>query len=133
MLNDNIISNFLGIHNVLIDKILEKSKFIKIRLYTNKSKQVCLCCNNDVNRVHDYRKQTIKHSTYRDKQFILVLKKRRYVCPKCNKQFYEKYNFLPKYYRSTNILYGNIINRLRTKLSTVLRQAWTIILKCWSV
>lgn len=117
MLNDNIISNFLGIRNVLIDKIREKSKFIKIHLYTNKSNQVCPCCNNDVNRVHDYRKQTIKHSTYRDKQVILVLKKRRYVCPKCNKRFYEKYNFLPKYYRSTNILYGNIIDRLRTKLS----------------
>lgn len=117
MLNDNIISNFLGIRNVLIDKIREKSKFIKIHLYTNKSNQVCPCCNNDVNRVHDYRKQTIKHSTYRDKQVILVLNKRRYVCPKCNKRFYEKYNFLPKYYRSTNILYGNIIDRLRTKLS----------------
>lgn len=117
MLNDNIISNFLGIRNVLIDKIREKSKFIKIHLYTNKSNQVCSCCNNDVNRVHDYRKQAIKHSTYRDKQVILVLKKRRYVCPKCNKRFYEKYNFLPKYYRSTNILYGNIIDRLRTKLS----------------
>lgn len=117
MLNDNIISNFLGIRNVLIDKIREKSKFIKIHLYTNKSNQVCPCCNNDVNHVHDYRKQTIKHSTYRDKQVILVLKKRRYVCPKCNKRFYEKYNFLPKYYRSTNILYGNIIVRLRTKLS----------------
>lgn len=117
MLNDNIISNFLGIRNVLIDKIREKSKFIKIHLYTNKSNQVCPCCNNDVNRVHDYRKQAIKHSTYRDKQVILVLKKRRYVCPKCNKRFYEKYNFLPKYYRSTNILYGNIIDRLRTKLS----------------
>lgn len=117
MLNDNIISNFLGIRNVLIDKIREKSKFIKIHLYTNKSNQVCPCCNNDVNRVLDYRKQAIKHSTYRDKQVILVLKKRRYVCPKCNKRFYEKYNFLPKYYRSTNILYGNIIDRLRTKLS----------------
>lgn len=117
MLNDNIISNFLGIRNVSIDKIREKSKFIKIHLYTNKSKQVCPCCKSDVNRVHDYRKQTIKHSAYRGKQILLVLKKRRYVCPSCNKRFYEKYGFLPKYYRSTNVLYGNIIDKLHTKLS----------------
>ena len=44
MLNENIISNFLGIRNVLTDKIHETSKFIKIHLYTNKSGQVCPCC-----------------------------------------------------------------------------------------
>lgn len=117
MLNENIISNFLGIRNVLTDKIHETSKFIKIHLYTNKSGQVCPCCKSDVIRVHDYRKQTIKHSAYRGKQVLLVLKKRRYVCQNCNKRFYEKYSFLPKYYRSTNILYANIIDKLHTKLS----------------
>lgn len=117
MLNKNIISDFLGIRNVLIDKISEKSKFIKIHLYTNKSGQVCPCCKNTSNRVHDYREQTVKHSAYRGKQVLLVLKKRRYVCLNCNKRFYEKYSFLPKYYRSTNILYANIIDKLHTKLS----------------
>ena len=117
MLNENIISNFLGIRNVLIDKISEKSEFIKIHLYTNKSRQICPCCKNASNRVHDYREQTVKHSPYRGKQVLLVLKKRRYVCLNCNKRFYEKYSFLPKYYRSTNILYANIIDKLHTKLS----------------
>ena len=86
MLNENIISNLLGIRNVLTDKIHETSKFIKIHLYTNKSGQVCPCCKRDVNRVHDYREQTVKHSAYRGKQVLLVLKKRRYVCQNCNKR-----------------------------------------------
>lgn len=117
MLNENIISNFLGIRNVSVDKIREKNKFIKIYLSTAKSTQICPCCKNTVNRIHDYRKQTIKHSSYRKKQLLLVLNKRRYVCMNCGKRFYEKYAFLPKYYRSTNILYANIIDELRTKLS----------------
>ena len=33
MLNENIISNFLGIRSVLTDKIHETSKFIKIHLW----------------------------------------------------------------------------------------------------
>ena len=117
MLNGNIISNFIGIRNVSVNKIREKNKFIKIYLSTAKSIQVCPCCKSNVYRIHDYRKQTIKHSSYRGKQILLVLNKRRYICTKCGKRFYEKYSFLPKYYRSTNILYANIIDKLHSKVS----------------
>ena len=78
MLNEKIISNFIGIRNVSVNKIREKNKFIKIYLSTAKSIQVCPCCKSNVYRIHDYRKQTIKHSSYRGKQVLLVLNKRRY-------------------------------------------------------
>ena len=40
------------------------------------------------------------------------MKKRRYVCPNCNKRFYENVDFLPTYYRTTNRLWAYILNEL---------------------
>ena len=77
MLNTNIIANFIGLRNVTIDKICEKTNFIKFHISTSKSKQICPCCGKETSRVHDYRKQTVKHSVFRSKQLLLVLNKRK--------------------------------------------------------
>ena len=42
MLNTNIIANFIGLRNVTIDKIREKTNFIKFHISTSKSKQIAL-------------------------------------------------------------------------------------------
>ena len=76
MLNTDIIANFIGLRNIAIDKIREK-KFIKFHISTSKSKQICPCCGKETSRVHDYRKQTVKHSVFRSNQLLLVLNKRR--------------------------------------------------------
>ena len=117
MLNTDIIANFIGLRNVTIDKIREKTNFIKFYISTSKSKQFCPCCGKETSRVHDYRKQTVKHSIFRGKQLLLVLNKRRYVCTNCNKRFYEKYSFLPKYYHISNSMFAEIIGRLHHKIS----------------
>jgi len=116
MLNNDIVSNFLGFRNITIDKIRDKSNFIKIYIHTNKSNQICPVCGKPVNHVHDYRIQIIKHIPFRGKPILIVLKKRRYVCS-CGKRFYEHYSFLPKYYRSTNQLYAFILTKLKSKSS----------------
>ncbi|MEG0919521.1 MAG: helix-turn-helix domain-containing protein [Anaerovoracaceae bacterium] len=45
--------------------------------------------------------------------FIFHIKKRRHVCPCCNKKFNEHIDFLPKYYRTTTRLWAYIITLLR--------------------
>lgn len=117
MLNTDIIANFIGLRNVTIDKIREKTNFIKFHTSTSKSKQICPCCGKETSGVHDYRKQTVKHSVFRGKQLLLVLNKRRYVYSNCNKRFYEKYSFLPKYYHISNSMFAEIIERLHRKIS----------------
>ena len=117
MLNNDIIANFLGFRNVTIDKIRDKDNFIKIYVSTTPKPQLCPRCKNNTSRVHDYRLQNVKHTPFRNKPVFIVLKKRRYVCLSCGKRFYEKYNFLPKYYRSSNKLFESIIARLHCKVS----------------
>lgn len=117
MLNTNIISDFLGLRNVSVTGFLEKDNFVDVYLSTNASNHVCPCCGKSTSRVHDYRQQIVKHSFFRNKQIRLILKKRRYFCPHCEKRFLETYHFLPKYYRCSNTLICNVLSQLRAKLS----------------
>ena len=58
----------------------------------------CICCGTATNTIHDYRTQVIKDISAFGKNVIIVLRKRRYRCPHCNKKFYEENTFLPRYY-----------------------------------
>lgn len=73
----------------------------------------CICCGSTTDTVHDYRTQKIKDISISGKQTIIMLKKRRYRCPHCNKRFYEENSFLPKYYRMTRRLIAFILDKLR--------------------
>jgi transposase len=46
-----------------------------------------------------------------NKNTLLILRKRRYICP-CGKKFYENYDFLPRYKRITNRLAAYVCYRL---------------------
>ena len=109
MLNNDIIAIFLGFRNVTIDKIRDKDNFIKIYVSTTPKPQLCPRCKNNTSRVHDYRLQNVKHTPFRNKPVFIVLKKRRYICLSCGKRFYDKYNFLPKYYRNFNNLRNRVM------------------------
>lgn len=74
MLNVNIISDFLGLRNVIVTGFSEKNNFINVYLANNKSNLVCPCCGNTTSRAHDYRLQTVKHCYFRNKQIGLSLK-----------------------------------------------------------
>ena len=115
----NCISKLLDLQDVLVDfkNISENDDQIVIPISTQKKEQVCPCCGNKTSYVHDYRYQNIKHLPFKHKSIILKLRKRRYVCPHCGKRFYEHYDFLPKYYHSSNILFENILDDLKSKLS----------------
>lgn len=117
MLNTDIVSNFLGLRNVIFTDFSENDNFIDIYVSTEKSNHVCPCCGNTTSRIHDYRQQIVKHSFFREKLVRLILKKRRYFCPHCGKKFFEHYHFLPRYYRCSNTLICNILTQLKLKIS----------------
>ncbi|WP_165874524.1 transposase family protein [Pectinatus cerevisiiphilus] len=54
-------------------------------------------CKNETRKIHDYKLQKVKHLPVAYTQYTILIKKRRYKCPHCNKRFYEKNSLLFKY------------------------------------
>ena len=77
----------------------------------------CPCCGAKTKRIHDYRLQEVQDIPLQGKQVILVLRKRRYLCPSCHKRFTEPYSFLPSYHRRTRRLACYIVSLLRQTFS----------------
>ena len=117
MLYNNFTEKLLGFQGVNITNIEENEETFKIFIKMDRKKHNCICCGTATDTVHDYREQEIKDISILGKQTILVLKKRRYRCPKCNKRFFEEIDFLPKYNRNTTRLVAYIIDKLREERS----------------
>ena len=116
MSNKNYIKNILGLQEVIAEQIVVKSDFIEFHIRNKRKKQKCPCCGKQTARIHDYRIQTIKDLAFR-KPTVLKLKKRRYICPHCNKKFYEEIPWLPRYSRRTMRLTEDMIIKLRKTVS----------------
>lgn len=107
------ITKLLGIQGIIIDNIEEAEKSIIIDISTQKTEQICHSCGSVHCHVHDYRIQQVRDIPFRQKSLIFRLRKRRYVCCKCGKRFYEEYKFLKKYCHSTNRTYDFIVEELK--------------------
>ena len=85
----------IGLQDVEIKNIesFSDKNVITIRMF--RKPHVCPHCGKVTNRIHDYRKQSIKDIPAFDKQTIIILEKRRYAC-NCGKRFIEDVPFLPK-------------------------------------
>ncbi|WP_040683701.1 ISL3 family transposase, partial [Thermobrachium celere] len=117
MHNNNFIKNLLGFKDVIVTKILNIDNCIEIYLEMKKKPHTCPCCHSQTRRVHDYRTQRVKHIPLFLKPTVLVIKKRRYRCNICGKRFYEHIEFLPRYYRITNLLSMYVITELTNTYS----------------
>ena len=117
LLQDNFITKLLGLKDVLITNIKETDNSLYIDIETKPKPQICPCCKHSTSYIHDYRQQRIKDLSIRDKFVYLLLKKRRYVCKRCGKRFYEKYSFLPRYHHMTQRVYVEILRMLRNNCS----------------
>jgi len=111
------IEKLTGIQGVYEIKEGKTKKEQEIHIKTERKEQNCPCCGKKTEKVHDYRKQYIKDLSAFGKQTILVLKKRRYVCPHCGKRFYEEIPWLGKYARMTKRLIFEIIEELRSTVT----------------
>ena len=111
------ITKLLGLQEAKIENIEENNEQIVISLVMERKTHKCPACGAETDRVHDYRVQRVTDLDLREKQVILSLRKRRYVCPHCGKRFCENIHFLPRYFRRTARVTANIINCLRDSVS----------------
>lgn len=107
----NNINKLLKLKDVKVKKVIQKHKSTEIFIETKIKPQICPCCKKTTSKVHDYRYQKIKDISYLDETTYLILRKRRYVC-QCGKRFYEKYYFLPRYFRMTTRVIRSIASGL---------------------
>ena len=112
MLYNYYTQKLLGLEGVLIKKVFNNTKTLSIMIELPRKIHICPCCQNKTDKVHDYRNQVIKDIPAFGKPTVLILRKRRYICPECGKRFFEKNTWLPRYHRITNRLVGYIIHRL---------------------
>ena len=117
MLCNNYITELLELQDVTVEKIENSEKSKKVYIKLNRKEVSCPCCNTKTSKIHDYRTQSINDCNTFGKNLILVLRKRRYVCPECDKKFAEPNTFLPRYHRMTNRLSATVIDKLREERS----------------
>lgn len=109
----NYINKLIKLKGFLVEKINNKNDKIEIHGKMNLKEQTCPCCGHKTIKVHDYRKQKIKDLKAFDKNVLIIINKRRYVCTHCNKRFIKKIPFLAKYQRKTKRLTYSVINKLK--------------------
>ena len=100
---ENFIKSIMELENFILEDIINKENNTIIFVGRLKRKEhICPRCNSRVREVKDTRLQLIKDISLFDKKVFIQLKKQRYICRKCNKNFYEDNSFLQKYQRNTN-------------------------------
>ena len=113
-MRNHCINNLLNLKGVIIKNIKNSNNQITIYIETEHHQCLCPHCGKPTSKIKDYHTQIIKDVPIQFKKTYIYLKKRRYICKSCNKSFYEKLDFLPKYHRSTNRLIVYIYDQLTT-------------------
>ena len=117
MLYTHFTEDLLGLKGVNVKNVKENDAEIHIYIEKAAKPHRCPCCGTATRTVHDYRWQKIKDIGAFGKQVFLCLHKRRYRCPQCGKRFFEKNDFLPRYYRMTSRLVAYIMKELTDERS----------------
>ena len=115
MLNQDYTSKLHNLEDVIITNVENIADQLHIYIELPREKHVCPVCGAVTDRIHDYRMQVIKDIPLARDTF-LHLRKRRYRC-ECGKRFFEKNNFLPRYYRVTTRLVAEIIFAFKKVIS----------------
>lgn len=113
MLYYNYTEELIGLKDVFVKSVERKDNTLCIYAGMYKRIHKCPRCGERTSKVHDYRIQRIKDISAFGETTYIYLKKRRHVCPICNKRFYEEVPFLPKYHRMTNRLAAYVIRSLQ--------------------
>lgn len=103
-------TNILGLEDVILTQVEKFENEMFIYLTMKRKKHRCPNCEEETDKIHDYRKQLVKDLSCSGHTTYLVFKRRRYVCPVCGKRFREDVPFLPKYHRSTSRLMAKVIS-----------------------
>ena len=117
MLYNNSIEKLINLQGVIVKNIENTEKEIVISIELKRKVHHCPSCSAETDKIHDYRKQTIKDISILGKNVYYILRKRRYSCHCCGKKFAEENTFLPKYYRMTQRLIAFVIESLKNEHS----------------
>lgn len=112
MLEQDYISKILDLEDVIVTKVENYLDSLHFYIEMPVQEHSCPNCGRSTSYIHDYREQTIKDIPLGRTTYI-HLRKRRYVCPHCNKRFYEKNPFLARYHRTTTRLVAAVITAFR--------------------
>ena len=110
-------AKILGLEDVIVKKVDSDEKELHISIELPRREHSCPICGALTDKVHDYREQTVRDCRAFGKTVYLHLRKRRYACPACGKQFYEENGFLPRYYQVTQRLIVSVISSFRETVS----------------
>jgi transposase len=109
MLDLDYTAKLLNLEDVIITNVENLETEVHIYLELPRKEHVYPCCGASTSIVHDYRTQVIKDVPLGRKTYLHI-RKRRYRCPDCGKRFYEKNDFLPRYYRATSRMIASVLN-----------------------
>ncbi len=87
-MQNDYINILLGFKDVKVKKVENDDFSVTIHIKTIKKQQHCPCCGGTTSKVHDYRFQTIKDAPIQFKNAFIRIRKRRYKCTTCGKQFF---------------------------------------------
>ena len=89
-----------------IETRVEEGKEVKYVTIIGTAKKVrCPYCNKYTSSVHDVLKESkLKHLKAFERDYILLIRKRRFICHKCNKKFTEEINLNEKRSSISNAL-----------------------------
>ena len=110
MLTYDYTNILLDLKDVLVTNITTNENTISIFVEQKREPHICPVCCSVTDKIHDYRRQTIKDMPIQSKRVVLILRKRRYLCTSCHKHFLEKNLFLARYQRMTNRLQQYLIS-----------------------
>ncbi|SHJ34882.1 transposase family protein, partial [Thermoclostridium caenicola] len=95
MLYKDYMREFIGFEDVTVTFAERKDNQFHIHMKMKRKAHKCPRCGRITEKIHDYREQRIKDISSFGSYTFIHLRKRRYVCPSCNKRFYEEVPFLP--------------------------------------
>ena len=110
MLYKDYTKELIGFKDATVTLVERKDNHLYIHMMMNRKVHNCPRCGKPTDKIHDYRTQRIKDISSFGSYTFIYLRKRRYVCPFCNKRFYEEIPFLPRYHRVTKRLIAFILN-----------------------
>ena len=111
MLNTYYTEKLLGLQGVEVKKIQKNAESYEISIEQPRKMCICPRCGKSTNKIHDYRYQKVKELPAFEKNVVLLLRKRRYICS-CGKRFAEPNAFLAKYQRMTQRAIMSLLEKL---------------------
>ena len=107
----------LDMEDAIIEEYKEGKSEHYLTITLKRKEQLCPACGESTETIHDYRIRRIVDFSVRYKRMIINYRRRRYVCPCCQKRFAEPCGFAGRYQRFTCRLAVAVMDRLRLRHS----------------